>query len=531
MSFFAQRLANTFPRWTKVRRDSSSMGQRFFSPFAEMLEEFTYMNKKISVDMRLLKPYLGVGYVYSVLLDDEDLFPLEEVGAASLKYTFPTVTGTTDSTEIALTQYDEMIEFLNAPPDRIVSQSTLTYTDTLVWSSDDPYVFAELPTPERLAIEVTGSTFYSRRSSVKDREFSGKHVIQIKGTDENDIQIREYVTVNDDGVFWTHNIYKTVDEVLFEGFDGAISISWFPRTLSYEPDPYRVFVIDDLEGQLKLRLTTADVGGTTYSYLVYESERLKQGSDYRQEGIESLENTEPFGEAVLLDSSSNPYVAVDLAINHQTARLYVLDDEGRIHVYDHGPNPFDAFTYPERETSSSYIELHPLQHYAVYGDSEYLYTDFARMRFPIKEIQILRIAPDGTEEYLQSDKTTWAATEAVIPARNPDADRIVDSWQDFRFRTEYDQLGVWQYYLTTNSIEDETTFLTAVMVDNLAAVVTLETDVTSPIALGFSKEGWVSVLDADEVHYYDERADVWIANPRSGQILLRSDYDSVEVTY
>jgi len=531
MSFRTQRLANAFPLWSKIRRDESSFGHRLLDTFAEVTAEQTVTARKLADDPHLLKPYLGVGCLWSVYLDEDDVFQKADTAAGTFTYIYPDVVGTLDAVDYTLVRYEDLITLLNATPARIAQVDSQAYSSFTVWDSSTPYAYGSLPRPERLYIDVTDTTFFSRKSNVNDREYSGRNVIQVVGTDENDIAIREYVRIPDEGVYSTRNIYKTVTEVITEGFDGNVLIEWFPNAQSFEPDPYRTAIFDDFEGQLRLSLSTQVVGGPTYSYVEYSSPRLKLGEQYRRTGIELTSNVETLAEVVLLNSSGNPYTAVDLAINHQTSKMYVLDSQGNVHVYDHELSSFSVVDSTDTETDSTYIELVPLRHRAKFGDTEYLYTHFARLRQSINKIEIKRRDPAGNIEYLQLDKSTWGAAQAYIAAANPSAALPESSWQDFRFATEYNQLGQWEYTLTTVSTVDTTVYVTAVLVGSMTADVSLSTAVVSPTAVGFSKEGYLGVTQGSEVKYFEEFVDGWTADTRTDRILMRSNYDSLEVTY
>lgn len=529
--FRTQQIANSFPLWTKARRDPSSVAQRFFGTFSEMLEEQTITSVNVSQDFRLLKKYLGVGRIWAFGLSDEDLYPKTSTSPGVSKYSYPTVVGTDSNVDYTCSRVAEVVEFLHAPPDRLLEVTDFSYSTFQVWNSNSPHVTTDPPKPERLCIVVENSTFYSRSNATQDREYTGRHVVQVAGTDENDRKCREYIRILDDGVFYTRNIFKTVTEIVLEGFDGDTIVSWFAQQNAFETDPYRSAVFDDFEGQLRLSLSTQVVDSITYSYVEYSSERLKLGEEYRRPSIVAPDNTEILAEVVLLDSSGDPYTAIDLAINHETSKLYVLDAQGRLHVYDHELSTFDYVESADVETPRTHLELVPLRHRVKFGDAEFVYTDFVRNRNGIVKIQIKRLAPDATIEYLQTDKTTWGTTAAWIVAPNPDAQRAENTWNDFRFSTEYDQVGQWEYSCTTVTSRDTTTSTTAVLASRLVAQRTIDTTVLNPIGMSFSKEGYVAVADATKVYLFEEVADVWLADVRLGQVLLRSQYSQVEVSY
>jgi hypothetical protein len=123
MGFKTQRMANAFPSWTKLRKDPSSVGQKMFSVFSEMLEEHLITSVKLREDQHLLKNHLGVGSIYGISLDDADLYPTSGTDFGVTKYTFPTVVGTASSVPYTCTRAIELVEFLNAPPDRLVGKA------------------------------------------------------------------------------------------------------------------------------------------------------------------------------------------------------------------------------------------------------------------------------------------------------------------------------------------------------------------------------------------------------------------------
>ena len=137
----------------------------------------------------------------------------------------------------------------------------------------------------------------------------------------------------------------------------------------------------------------------------------------------------------------------------------------------------------------------------------------------------------GTVEYLQVDKTTWGAGAVAIQSPGVQSNSPEFGWRDFRFSTEYNQVGQWEYITTTLTSRDTTVHRTAVMASSMTAERTIDSAVSSPTGLTFSKEGYVAIADATDVHWFQEAADVWLADVRNGQVLLRSQYDQVEVSY
>lgn len=527
MSLRTQRLANAFPLWSKARRDSSSLAQKTLSTFAESLEEASITNVRIANEFHLLKPYLGVGAIYSILLDEDDFFQTESSTLGASTFVYPDVVGTIGVTDYTLERSTEIVGFLNALPDRIALKDTRAYSSLNCWSSSSPYTFTSPPWAERLCVVVSSSTFYSRLSRYSDREYSGKHVVQLIGKDENDIPIREYVTITDDGIYYSKNLFKTLEDVFYEGFDGTISIKWFPKQNTFETDIYRVIVFEDFEDALALSIENTDSKG----YLIYQGDRFKQGQEYRRGDSDILDNTEKLAEIALLDSSSTAIQAIDFTLDLQSARLYVLDANNHVHIYEHDLPAFKTSAYTMSETAVSYVELLPNRSRAKFNQTEYVYTSFARTREKINAIQIKRIAPDGTIRYLQSDKVTWSSGAAWIESVNKEIIDPIRSWDDFRFSTQYNQYGQWEYSCTTKSLSGEKVSTTSVLVGSLVAKKSFSTGLTGLNGIAFDCNGFLSLCSNSNIYRFDSFSNVWLADTRNNQIFLRTEYDSVEVTY
>jgi len=481
-------------------------------------------------ELHLLRWALGVGEIWTIELEEEDFIPVESSAGGARIETFPSqVTGTIGVDDYTLERVESVQELLNLAPSRVSSVDTLSgVSDYLVWESSDPSSFSPPPVPSRLTVTVSGSTLYNKRSRFRDRLFSGFSGLILIGTDENGTSIEEVVEVLDDGSFTTRNIWKSLEDVEYEGFNGDVAIQWSRAGLDKHRDIYNVAIFDDFEGPLDLSLRTENIGGTDYSFLTFSSARLQLGSDYRDGTGSDYINEETLSEIVLLDTNDQPYVAVDVALNHRNTLVYVLDDQGMVHVYEHNPSAFSPPSLPS--TKDVAVGARPLQHYVSLGKTEKVFTWFAMLRHPVLSVEIKRIAPDDSVAYLQGDKT-WGAT-TYLHSKNPLASTPEGSWQDFSFETEYDQLGQWEYYVTTLIASGEvTTGYTGVIVDSVSALSDIETSVSNATTLSFSKEEYWQVGDGSDVYRFKEHRDLYIGDSLNQRLLLREEYDSVEVSY
>ena len=103
----------------------------------------------------------------------------------------------------------------------------------------------------------------------------------------------------------------------------------------------------------------------------------------------------------LLDSSSNFTNIKSATISPLDTKLYALEEDGRILVYEPRLTAFkERGTRPSEDT---YIDILPEVHRVDYGEEIDLWTWFRVPTVRVSDVVIKRVDPAGTEEYLQSD--------------------------------------------------------------------------------------------------------------------------------
>lgn len=520
MNFRTQKLANRFPLWTKIRNDPSAFGQRFMDSFADGLELNFTTAQMLLEEFDLTKRRIGYSFLYEIVLEENDMLtPI--ANSNGYVWSYPTVIGKVGINEYILERGAVLSDILQGIPTRLSLAYTLESGNRTLWTSETPYDYEVFSYPERLWIKINDSSFYTHKTEHNDRDKSGLSRVTISGFDIDYNAISDSIDIFDDGMYVSNFAFREINSVTLEGFDGLTTVSAGPVDPLYEIDPYRTLVFDDFDGPLHLVLES-----NTTSFLSYETDRLKLGRLYRRPGVEVSDNSETLATLLLLDSEENSYEAVSMAISPENSYLYVVDNSGYVHIYEH---TLPDFLPPVTEESlNTYVEITPVRSFAKYGETEPLWTRFSRVRYPISWIKIYRINPEGVTEHLQSDKTTWGPTEAKIQYV-VSGKQSVSQWQDFKFDTTYDQLGMWEYVCVVKTNVDITTYVTGVMCGGLIAKASLDSGVDNPALIYFSDNGYLTIDDGTNAYFINQHVDKYLIDERAGRLWLSDNYDSVSV--
>lgn len=522
MAFLNQRLVNNFPLWSKVRRDPSALGARLLDCFSEGLEINNLTYKRLLEEFNINKRRVGKSFIWEVILSDEDaLSPVEN--SNGYKWIYPTIIGIKDGASHTLERVPTLTDLLMKSSERLSLHSTLDLNERVIWTSTDSETYNEIVNPERLLIIIKDSTHFSNKTNHSDRNTSGLHTVTLVGSDLFFRKITERINVRDDGCYYSNNIFTELFSVTYEGFNGSVVIQIGKGDEEVELDVYRTVVLDDIEGPLYIKLIEEVEG----SQVVFFTKRFKNGIEYRQEGVSPIYNEELLGKFTLLDDLGELYVAKSIALSPENSYLYVLGENGKIYIYEPELPKFAPSYFTE--TLTNYIELHALKPYAELNETEYIWTNFTRLRYPIKQIQIKRRSPSGTIEYLQSNKTSWTSSPAYIVS-NSQGIPSVDQWKDFRFETLYDELGQWDFICTAYSTTDITSYITSVYCGALEPIGTLETSLDNVENMYFNYEGYLAVETDTNTYLFNEHNDCYIIDERLNRFWVSEEYDTIEVS-
>lgn len=506
-----QRLANKYPLWSTLRSDPSSNGYRLLDSFREGFERATEGLRKWLDCNYLMTHDLGVGTIYQVEL--EERLPVT-IGAGGLQtFDIPTVIG--DGYDVVNVPYEE--EFFYPTVDRVSLLEEVELADNIL------VVPVVLTTPNQLCIEVSGSTEYFDRTATENRYSNNLYFVQIEGVDLNNNEVSETVNIRDDGVYYSALIYSEVTAIRSEGFDGTVTVRQFHTDTSYKRHPFKTVVFQDFEGPAHLSLSTEVLYAETVSFLRLFTKEYKDGSRYR-DGGNTEENDYTFADLVLRDSGGNHLELIDFAISPRKGEIYAVTTTG-LYVYD-----LDfGFVAPEtNKTRGAAILIVPSYPYPKYGSEESVLTWFRNPVEPIATVQIKRILPDATVEYLQANET-WNPVPYIFSGK--EAKLVPNTWSDLKFFSEYDQVGQWEYVLTSKDrTATEEVFVSNVLVPHLDAKRVIDLDFVEGDITGvyFDSDG-ILCIRADSIYRCNEHFDVFLID-RTGEILYtRENYDAVSV--
>jgi hypothetical protein len=471
----------------------------------------------------LCKPWLGLGSLHAITLEEEDFFPTTRSISGGITYTYPDLVGDA----ISLSQVDTLEDMIYGMPTRMEAVEDVESTSYLVWDSDSPTVFNSIPDAQALYVLITDSDEWLKKTESRNPLFGEVAFIRITGVDINDIIQSEVLSPKDDGLYRGSCFFKEVTAVETEGWTGRTRVYWSSANQSTHTDPYKVVVFEDFEAPLKYQMSLNTVDGTEYSFLSIIGQRFNNGVDYRRPNVEDMESEEELTKLVLLDDAGAEYSYVDFCLSSFNSFLYVLDDTGKVHVYDVSlPN----FTVSQLSTSLSadpYMRVDPLNPYPVFGDTEKLFTSLFRPRWPVNYVIIKRVSPTGVTRYLQSDKT-WGVGSAQLTSGLVQDPLL---WQEITFESEYDEMGQWEYWVTCATEHDSTVNYTAVIAGSLTASISLASGVASPLSLSIDRKDQLQIGDGSDVYRFSLHKDCWIPRDETNQIVLREEYSSIEVTY
>lgn len=530
MSYTSQKLLNYLPSWSKGRKDPSSFIHRLMSDFNYSFEYQTADAVKTSMMFNLMGEEASNGEFLEIFLEEQDAIKVVMEGTRKT-YKYPIVAGTIGANKIQLERAVNISDYLYSLPTRIAEINSVSVIDWSIWSSLNPLVFSEIKTPERLLVEVKDSTIYYNKSSLKeeDRKAGYTSFVYLSGLDQDFKEIQEIISVRDDGCYVTRNIFKVLESVTYDGFDGTVDVF---LTSSREGLVDETFIRGKYVSGV-----TVDSSGPLRFYLVKESfgtvlspviNILREGKNRnRPENGVQEESLVLLANQALLDSSNNFTNIKSIAVSPVDTRLYALEEDGRVLIYEPKLTPFkNRGTQPSEDT---YLDIIPEVHRVDYGEEIDLWTWFRVPTVRVSSVIIKRVNPSGVEEYLQSDMS-WGSSTNKFEGLDAEGKFPEESWKDFSFSVTFNELGQWDFYCIVNMPSlrfEQYTSKTSVMVDYLVPLKEFQLEAGEEIF--FDKQNFLCIKQLNSYKRFKLCNDLYIADPVSQRVLLKEQYEKVEI--
>lgn len=530
MSYSAQKLVNYLPSWSKSRKDPSSNTYKLMSSLNESLSMQTVDAVKTSKMFKIMAEEATHGEMTEIFLLEEDKIRTTLTGTRK-GYVYPVVKGTSLGTEITLQRAQNISEFLYSLAHRIEAKDSISVLNWLVWSSSSAADPLDIETPERLLVEVKDSTIYYRKDTVReeDRKAGYNSFVFVSGRDQDYNEINETISVRSDGCYVTRNIFKTVEEVTYDGFDGQVDVyltsgreglldetfvnyQYSSGNTKMDSGPLRFYLLEESYG-------------TVIAPVINKSRedrnRLRPENQIQEEELEALCSH------LLLDEAGTPVSVVSIAVSPLDANIYALTDTGKLFVYK---PEYTAFVERgDQPSEDTYLDILPEVHRVEFSEEIDLWTWFRVPTFRIADVTIKRVDPAGVEEYLQSD-LTWGATAYKFAGKDATGKYPEESWDDFSFGVVFDQVGQWDFYCTANipSLRGKIfTSKTSVMVESMSPIAEYDLEVGEEIF--FDKENLLCIKQGNTYKRFGMYRDLYVADPVSQRVLLKEQYDEIEI--
>lgn len=530
MSYSAQKLVNYLPSWSKSRKDPSSNTYKLMSSLNDSLSVQTIDAVKTADLFKIMGEEATHGEMVEIYLLEEDKIKTVLTGTRK-GYIYPTVKGTTGVTEITLERAQNISQFLYSLPTRIEPLNSVAVSNWSIWSSASASDPADIETPERLLIEVKDSTIYYRKDTLieEDRKAGYTSFIHLSGKDEDYRDIQETIPVRSDSCYVTRNIFKTLEEVVYDGFDGQVDVF---LTSSREGLLDETFVsykyssgnTSTDSGPLRFYPLTESYGVVITPVINKSREdknRLRPESKIQEEELEALCSHR------MLDVTGSPANIVSIVVSPLDAYIYALTAEGKVLLYKPEYTPF--VERGDKPSEDTYLDILPEVHRVDFESEIDLWTWFRVPTFRINKVSIKRVDPAGSEEYLQSD-LTWAAGLYEFPGKDATNKYPEESWDDFSFPVVFDQAGQWDFYCTAYipTLKDKVfTSKTSVMAESMTPI--KEYSLEAGEEIFFDKENLLCIKQGATYKRFKMYRDLYIADPTSQRVLLKESYDDMEI--
>lgn len=528
MGFGAQRIANTYALWSKVRRRQDSNGQKVYSPFGESIDKEIVNLKLLTSFLKLNSENLGIPHLYEYRLESEEEIEYIESDKIS-HYSFPKIAEINDFGMKELNRFSNWEDFIHSLPEKYVEVDSKLRSSNLdlLWSSSTGQI-KKIVRPEHLGIVVNNSTNYkvNMSSNNNNEPFSRHSCVMVKGLNEDFLEIKEYVKVFRDGYFETKNAFREITEIDYDGFDGDVNIflgrktngTYFRRRY-----PYVIGATPYNEGAIDIEVVR-DSDGSAFlnTYLITE----KYGFERTNNKSIDYDSYELVAEQLLLDESGVQISVVDYFISPIDSKIYVLSTNSKIHIFEFKISEFKESVW----SNSPYniLLLNANRQRVGLGDTDYLYTNFINDKFRIKNVKIKVTDPNGNTSYLQADRK-FSQNEFLFVGRNQPLGSL--TWDDIRFKYTFDTTGQYDFNLEV-SVRGSTEVFSStisIMCEKNTALKSYQLSYTELNSIYLSKKNEICVENDTNKYYLRGEHEGFFGDFINQRLIFRKEYEYIKV--
>lgn len=502
MSLITRRFTNFFPRKYKLREDRSSVGSRYISAYADLLEAVELDNKLLTNNLFLSS--------YNFPEDNYYIYNTTPLVKEDGVYIYPTVSGD----GVSLVRKENINQFLYDISETIDLSIPTEHTNSLLFWDSTNDTYKKVGYAFRLHITVQNSTDYAQYNSRADVSEAKPHLVYIKGFDQNYCLTEEVIHILDDMNYLSKNLFIEVVDVQYQGFDGEVIVSpaltYTDNKLSY----LRNIAFDGFISPLFYRLDNDQI--------ILSGRELLNGESYRSAAISS----EDYIDYASISLSYNDTVISNILDVYESMvdGLFYFLTEDYLYVAN---LPSLEFSQPALSISfENYVDVKNDSEYVAYNGTGSWWTKLNISPSKVDKIIIYYIDPDGDKYYLQADRTWALSVGGFIPPTKQN-EKI---WKDFKFSKTLDKYGQWDIYVEAYVGTTIYRAVTSTLVPVIEASTRISHSVDSPLGI-FENNSLRYIFTSSKLYKYTFDKDFYYVDEPSGTIYLSKDYDNIELTY
>tara|TARA_R110001606_G_scaffold105047_1_gene228938 strand:+ start:4326 stop:5909 length:1584 start_codon:yes stop_codon:yes gene_type:complete len=523
MGYSKQRMANIFAGWTKIRKREDSIGQIMYQPFGNAIDSEIKNLVILQNSLKLRSKNLEVLDFYTVELEEDEHI---EYSTEADIFEYPEVYNNLTSTY--LTRYDRWEDFFYKVPDSFQVDKTRPQIGK-VWDSESPSSILFLR-GEHLGISVSGSTHYSSNRDRRNNDipFGGYYCLIITGLNEEFQVVTEYVPVFDDGYYETNNVFRSIKEIDFDGFDGKVEIFFGRRTMGSLYSKKYGFEIGSTqfkEGSLEVE---AVVNEDEESFLQWRMVLEQYGVNYRnrEETPEEIDDLRAYVlfEERLFDGAGNPYTLEDFFINPINSRFYCLDNVNRIHIHEFYLTDFKISPFAASDNSPIKLEVEKQR----VSEGEEFLTEAIVLNSEIRVNKFcLKVQkPDGQVVYFDKSGVQYPNQIWIDGIDHPFPEH---TWKDFRFIYKYDSPGQYDWNIEVDTPGEIFSYNYSILCESNIAIKTYSINKTGLNSIYLSKENFICVENDEESYLLSEVVEGFFGDFSNQRLIFRKKYRDIDV--